>query len=266
MGKRGNKFFRAAGVTLFWVALWHLASLLVNQTLLLPSPGVVAAAFWKLLPTAAFWQTAGFSLLRVIGGLALGFVTAGLLAPLAYRFSFVRTLLSPLLSAVKAAPVASFVILALLWLRGRNLSVFVVFLIVLPILYAGILQGLLNTDPGLLEMAKVFRMPSYNQWRGLYLPAVAPFYAAAMQSAVGLAWKSGVAAEIIALPKGSLGEKIYESKIYLETPQLFAYTLAVIGLSVALERLTIWSLRRWGATRNISLIREKGGERDGNPV
>ena len=56
-------------------------------------------------------------------------------------------------------------------------------------------------------------------------------------TAIGLAWKSGVAAEVLCLPKAAIGTQVYYSKIYLETPSLFAWTAVVIVLSMLLERI-----------------------------
>ena len=134
-------------------------------------------------------------------------------------------------------PVASFVILVLLWVSSRNLSVVISLLIGFPVIYANVLAGLDSTDPRLIEMARVFRVPFRRQLSTVYLSQVAPFLRSGLSLAIGLCWKSGVAAEVIGIPSGSIGEKLYKAKIYLETPDLFCWTVAVVVLSIGCEKL-----------------------------
>ena len=51
-----------------------------------------------------------------------------------------------------------------------------------------------------------------------------------------------IAAEIIGIPKGSIGENLYNAKIYLETPDLFAWTFVIIAVSVLFEKIFQWLL------------------------
>ena len=148
-----------------------------------------------------------------------------------------RELLSPLVAAVKAVPVASFIILALVWLSSRSLSFFIAFLMVFPPVYLNVLEGIRQTDGKLLEMAKVFRVPLWRRMRGIYLPAVLPYFRTAVSLGLGLCWKAGIAAEVIGLPRGSLGEKLYNAKVYFMTPDLFAWTAVIVMVSVVFEKL-----------------------------
>jgi len=149
----------------------------------------------------------------------------------------VRELLSPLVAAVKTVPVASFIILALVWLSSRSLSFFISFLMVFPPVYLNVLEGICQTDRKLLEMAKVFRVPLWRRVRGIYLSAVLPYFRAAVSLGLGLCWKAGIAAEVIGLPAGSLGERLYTAKVYYMTPDLFAWTAVIVAVSVVFERL-----------------------------
>lgn len=125
------------------------------------------------------------------------------------------------MAAVKAVPVASFIILILIWVPSRNLSIVISFLMVLPVIYTNVLNGIRSTDPKLLEMARVFRIPLFRRIRYIYLSQLLPFLRTGFSLSLGLCWKAGVAAEVIGIPKGSIGEKLYEAKVYLETPDLF---------------------------------------------
>lgn len=229
---------------LFWLLIWQLAALWVAEPILLVSPVTALSRLLELVITRPFWQAVFFTVGRILLGFALSAVLGVALAALGYRFSWVRELLRPLVAAIKAVPVASFVILVLLWVPSRNLSVIISLLIGFPVIYLNTLEGLRSTDPKLIEMARVFCVPFSRQLRAIYLYQVLPFLRSGLTIAIGLCWKSGVAAEVIGMPSGSIGEKLYKAKVYLETPDLFCWTLVVVALSIACERLLSLALRR----------------------
>lgn len=229
--------------------VWQLAAALLDNELLLVGPAEVAGRLLELMATQEFWQAVGFTFSRISLGFLLAFCLALLLAALGARFPVVRVLIQPYMAAVKAVPVASFIVIALLWLSGRRLSVFISFLMVLPVLYANFLQGLREADGKLLEMARVFRMSLWNRIRGIYLPALEPYCLSGCRSALGLCWKAGVAAEVIGVCGGSVGGMLYDAKVYLEIRDLFAWTLAIVLLSLGFE---------WVFTRCLGWLLKKG--------
>lgn len=234
---------KKAGVTalciLFWLGVWQLAAMKINNKILLVSPIEVAERLVKLVPSVEFWKSAAFSSARILMGFALGMTAGCLLAWAAGKLKFIRILFSPLVSVMKSIPVASFTILALIWIGSKDLSVLVSFLICVPIVYANMLEGIDNLDPKLKEMAKIFRIPLRKRFTGVYLSQLLPYFRSAVRLAVGLCWKSGVAAEVIGIPSGSMGEKLFESKVYLETADLFAWTLSVIVFSWICEKVFV---------------------------
>lgn len=229
---------------LFWLAAWQLASMAVGQPILLASPTQTLLRLWTLMGTAEFWRSLAFTLGHILLGFALAALAGIALAMLAGRFALVSALLSPLLAAMRSVPVASFVIAALIWVPSKRLSVLIAFVIVLPVIYAGTLDGIRQIDPRLREMARVFRMSRWNRLRAVDLPAALPSVASALSVSIGLAWKSGVAAEVIGIPAGSVGEKLYKAKVYLATPDLFAWTLAIVFISAGCARLLRLGLKR----------------------
>ena len=229
---------------LVWLLLWQLGAMALNQKILLVSPVQVVARLWQLLPQGEFWSAVGFSFLRITLGFLLACVVGTALGVLASRFRVVRDLCAPLMATVKSIPVASFIILVLVWVPSRNLSVFISFRMVAPIVYQNVLGGISNMDHKLTEMADVFQVPFARRLRYLYLPQVAPFFRSACAVGLGLCWKSGVAAEVIGLPDGSIGERMYEAKVYLDTPDLFAWTLVIVLVSIAFEKLFLFLLDR----------------------
>lgn len=227
---------------IFWLIVWQLAAMVLHAAyphgaLLLPSPLAALARLMALAGTAAFWRAIGTSSMHILGGFLLSCALAVVLAAFSARFSRVKELLAPLVAAVKTVPVASFIILALIWLSSRTLLLFIAALMVFPPVYLNVLEGIRRTDTSLLEMARVFRVPFSRTLRGVYLPQVLPYFRSAVSAALGLCWKAGTAAEVIALSSGSIGEKLYNAKIYFQTADLFAWTAAIVLISAAFEKL-----------------------------
>ena len=232
-----SKIARYALIGLFWIAVWQLAAAAVGLSLLLPGPGDTLSALFRLMKTSAFWQSTGATLLRVAVGYVCA-VAAGVLLAIACHFVPVaEALLSPIRSMIKATPVSSFIILVLLWISRGTVPTFISFLMVLPMIWTGVQEALRVTDGQLLEMGKAYGFSSYKKMRYIYAPSVKPAFAAACMTGLGFAWKSGIAAEVIALPVFSVGTNLYNAKIYLESADLFAWTLTVVLLSIALEAL-----------------------------
>ena len=245
-----RKTLRTLAVVLFWLLIWQLAAALVGQELLLPSPLRVARELLRLAGGAEFWLTVAQSIRRVLTGIASAVLLGILLALLTHKSALLRALLSPVMTLVKSTPVASFIILALVWLGRDVVPPVIAALMVLPVVWANVSQGLDGIDPQLLELAQVFRLPRGRVFRRITLPSVLPHLRAALCSALGLGWKAGVAAEILTVPARSIGKRIYEAKIYLETTELFAWTAAVVLLSLVIERLLL---------RLVGRIGKKGG-------
>ena len=164
------------------------------------------------------------------------------LAALSARFTVVRELLAPAMLAIKSVPVASFIILALILFSSKNLAALISFLMVLPVLYTNVLTGIQSADPQLMEMAQVFRLSPARRVRYLYLPQVMPYFRSGCTVALGLCWKAGIAAEVIGIPKGSIGEHLQQAKVYLDIPDLFAWTLVIVLASLAFEKLVLAAL------------------------
>ena len=221
----------------FWLVVWQGAAMAIGQEVFLVSPLQAFGTLVQLLPQAEFWQRVAFSAGHILLGFVLGGVCSVLLAVAAERWLWVDAMLAPVMQLIKATPVASFIILALVWVSGKSLSILISFLMVLPVLYGAVRTGLESADPQLLEMARVFRVPLGRRLRGIYLPQVMPYFRTAVSLGLGLCWKAGAAAEIIGLPAGSMGERLYTAKVYFQTADLFAWTVTIVAVSVAFERL-----------------------------
>lgn len=228
---------------MFWLGVWQLASMAVGLTLLLPGPVTVARTLWRLLPEAEFWKSVALSLVRVLSGFAAGTMLGVLLAALTAASPLCDALLSPAVRLMRTVPVASFIVLALLWLRSAVLPAVIACIVVLPVVWGNVRAGIAAVDGGLLELARCYRFGRGKTLRLIYIPSVLPYFRAAVLSAAGMGWKAGVAAEVLCQPSFSIGAHLYNAKIYLETEQLFAWTLVVIVLSLAFEKLLQFAVR-----------------------
>ena len=233
---------KKAGVLLFWLCVWQLAAVFIDNELLFAGPSATARAFCREIASPDFVKTVGISLLRIFTGFFAAFLCGALLGALSFRLHFAEVLLSPLMHFCKAVPVAAFAVILLIWQGAGRLSAAVCFLVVLPIVYVNVLEGLAHTDKKLLEMASAFRFSRKNIFFYLYRPAMAPFLEGCLKTALGMGLKAGIAAEVIGIPRWSIGGKIYLSKIYLDTAGIFAWTAVVLALSFVLEKgvLLLW--------------------------
>lgn len=232
-----------AVATIAAIAVWQVASMLISQSLLLVSPATVFLRLLELCVTADFWSAVGYSLLRITIGFFLALIAGTVLGVIAGHVRFVEILLWPYIAVVKATPVASFIILCLMWLGAKGLSMFIAFLMVLPIIYTNVLQGIRSTDHKLLEMTTLFGVRWPRRLYYVHIPSLKPYLISACSVAIGLAWKAGIAAEVIGIPSGSIGERLYEAKVYLSSADLFAWTVVVVLMSVIFEKLFIRILR-----------------------
>lgn len=225
--------------------IWQAAAMAVNQKILLVSPIAVAVRMTTIWQVEGFLPSIWFSFYHIAGGFFLALALGVGLAVLSARFEWVETLLWPLMITVKTVPVASFVVICLIWLSAKNLSVFISFLIVLPIVYGNILEGIKSEDRKLLELGEVFKMPAARRVLYIHMPQLKPFILPACRTSLGMAWKAGVAAEIIGTPDGSIGKQLYYAKIYLDTDDLLCWTVIIVVISVLFEKLFMLCLRRF---------------------
>lgn len=228
----------------FWILVWWALSVFIGEKIFLPSPFDTIKALFSLIPLKEFWASICFSSSRVVFSYVISFFVAVIFGVLGGYSDKFDILLSPLVKAMRSIPVASIVILVLLWVKSRNLSMVVSFLVVFPILYESVLSGVRNTDPLLIEASDNYGIKGYRRLRYIYLPSVLPYIENGIKSSLGLCWKSAVAAEVIGLPSHSMGSRLYEAKVYLDTPSLFAWTVVIVVLAVTLEKLAFF-LFRW---------------------
>lgn len=224
---------------IFWLIVWELTSRIIGQEILLVSPVSAFQRLFVLSQELDFWKTVFFSSAKISLGFLIGVMSGMVLAIISSLNKTIRILLEPIITTIQATPVVSFIILCLIWLSSKNLSIFISFLMVVPIIYRNVLSGIDNIPKGLLEMAYVFRVSKKRLIRIIYVSEVFPYFRSACNIACALAWKSGIAAEVIGIPKHSIGEQLYTSKVYLLTADLFAWTIIILLLSVVFKYLIL---------------------------
>ena len=219
----------------FWIGLWELSSQLINSEFIIPGIIPTAEALWILLGESEFYVAILFSLLRVLIGLTLGVALGVFVAVISYKFKPVRKIFTPAVSVIKSTPVASFIVILWIMMSGDSLAIFVSFLMVFPIVWQNTIDSFAAVDPQLLEVSSIYGFSNCKKIRLVYFPILLKFLIPAIITSVGLAWKSEIAAEIIAYTSRSIGYLINESKTLFDTPKIFALTLVIIIFSVILE-------------------------------
>ncbi|MPL99468.1 putative aliphatic sulfonates transport permease protein SsuC [bioreactor metagenome] len=239
-----NRVLRFLLPPVFWLGVWQFAAMSVGKEILLPSPLSVFTTLKALVVTPVFWRTSLLSLVRIFAGFWCGAIAGTLVAVATFAVPLADNILSPAVRVIRATPVVSFIILVLLWIGSGLVPGVISALMVLPVLWEAVRGGLIGTDPLLLEMARAYRFGSFKTARLIYYPSVRPSFNVGCRTGLGLAWKAGVAAEVLCQPELAIGSRVYYSKITLDSPALFAWTLVVILLSFLLEGVISVLFRR----------------------
>lgn len=228
----------------FWLFVWHFLSLKINSSIFLPSPEATYKALIRIGKRAGFWQTIFNTFSKIAKGFLLALIAGTFSAIISSFVKIIDVLVSPFMRLLKTVPVASFIILALLWVKSDKLSVLISFVMVTPVVYINILQSFDNVDNNLLEMADIFNVGLLRRLRFIYVPALVSGFMSACKIGLGFCFKAGIAAEIIGLPFQSIGSELYKSKLYLMTDELFAWTVVIVLMSVFFEGVCIYLLNK----------------------
>ncbi|MBK5253053.1 MAG: ABC transporter permease subunit [Peptostreptococcaceae bacterium] len=223
----------------FWIIVWESIAILNSDNFLFVSLVDVSKRLVVLAGESEFWMSIGYSSLRIFLGIFISIITALVLAPLSHKTNWVKSLLYPLLVTIKSIPVASFIIFALVFISSNNLSILISVLIGFPIIYTNLLNGIENVDKNLIEMSKIFEIKGIKKAIYVYVPEVKSYFTAGLNLAIGMCWKAGIAAEVIGIPDGSIGEQLYLAKIQLDTADILAFTIVIIIVSIIFEKVIL---------------------------
>lgn len=241
-----TKIIRRFLILLFWIVIWEILSLLIDSSILLPSPFEVISAFISLAVKLYFWKSIFASLLRVVIGISISIAGGIVLGVFGGLNRFVEEFLEPVIVTVKATPVMSIIIIALVWFTSSNVVVFTAILICFPIVYTNVLEGIRSVDKKLLEMADIYRVKKIYVIKYIYLPGIKNYIVSGILMCLGIGWKVSVASEVLSTPKYSIGLNLLNSKTMLDTSELFAWTIAVIILSFIFEKMFRMFLKQFG--------------------
>ncbi len=241
--KKINILYKIAAIVI-WLVIWQVAAVIIGSKYILVSPVSVCIKFTEEVVRLKFWQAIWGSFWRIALGFTLAALTGAGFAALSYKFRFIREFLSPPMTLLKTVPVASFIVLLLISLSTKSpLSIIICYMMVLPIIYANVLAGLDGIDCKVLEMAKMTKMSRMNRFIYVYMLNVLPHFTTACKVALGLSWKSGIAAELIGIVSGTIGEQLYDAKARLHMDSVFVWTAVIILLSVGFEFLIMSLLK-----------------------
>ncbi len=256
-----RRFARKAGIIAFWLAIWQLLDVIIDNRLVLAGPIRVAQALVEQIGQPDFWVICGASFGRIALGFLLSFVVGFLLALMSCRHRLFRDFVDPIISLLRTIPVASFIILLLIWVGNQALTVFLAFFIVLPLIYTNMVTGFESVDRQMLEMARVYKLSRWRTFLYIYRPAFMPLLMSSTKISLGMTWKSGIMAEVLATPKPSIGKEMATARTFLDTPDLLAWTVVVMVLSFLFEKAFMELLKR--ANRPLGgFIGSDGGEAD----
>ena len=231
-----KKTLKYALITLIWLVIWQIAAVKIGEELLFPTPLSVANRLIALGSTSDFYKTIALSLSRILLGMVIGTLIGAIGGTLTAFSRLARVFFAPLLAVVKATPVASFIILLVLWVSRDKTPLIIAAMMVVPVVWSNVEQGIKSADKQLLDMARAYKMPPLARILHIYLPGITPYFLAALRSALGMAWKAGIATEALLLPLVSIGKKIADARVSFETADMFAWTVVVILLSMVIEK------------------------------
>ena len=251
---------RKAGIIAFWIVAWELLDRVVDNRLVLAGPIRVAQALAEQVVKPDFWLVVGASFGRIAAGFLLSFAVGFLLALVAHRARLFREFVDPIMSLLRTIPVVSIIILLLIWVGNQALTVFLSFAIVLPLIYTNMVTGFESVDRQMIEMARVYGLSKWRTFLYVYRPAFMPFLLSSTKISLGMTWKSGIMAEVLATPKPSIGKEMSTARTFLDTPDLLAWTVVVMVASVLFEKLFMELLRR--ANRPLGGLLGREGEAD----
>lgn len=241
-----KKIITKCGVVFFWIMAWQVVHYIVGKDILVPSFYATMGKVFELFGQVSFYYDIGMTFYRVFIGVMISFVLGSLSALMAYFLPIIKELFVPFITTLKSTPVMAVIILALLWFTKNNVPIFVCFLMCYPVVYTNILKGLQEVNKDLLEMAYIFKVKQRYILKDLYLPQIRPYIESALGMIIGLSWKVVIAAEVLAVPKYSMGYNLLSAKSYLETETLFAWVVIIVILSSLCEMLVAKLIRRGG--------------------
>lgn len=218
------------------IIVWKIISQIVDSEIILPSPEKTFEQVALILKSDDFFRIIMTSMKRGLIGFFLSSVLGVITGIITGMNKFIEKMLEPFLIIIKSTPVMSIILLSLIWFETENVPIFVGFLIMFPILCINVSEGIKNIDQDLIQVAKMYGAKDFRIVLEIYLPSIAPFLVSGISTGMGIGWKAIIAAEVLSQPKYGIGMSLYTSKIYIETADVFAWTMIAIIVSFLFEK------------------------------
>ena len=229
---------------LLWLVVWEILAHILDFEVIFPGPIQTFITLGNLITTFTFWKTVLLSIARILAGLLIGIAVGIIMTTFCKLLPFTYHFISIGMTVIKSTPVASIVLILWVIIGSASLPTLIGVLMVAPIVWQNLIDGLNSVDKQLIEVADVFGFSKKKRIKLIYLPVLKKYFIPALLTSIGLCWKSGIAAEIIAYTKYSIGKNIVDAKSYFEGDVMLAWTFVVVMLSLAFEYLVKFLLRR----------------------
>lgn len=226
------------------IFIWFIISVFVNNKILVPTPIEVAKRIGSLLTIKETYIAILFSLSRIVIGFLIGVILGVILSFLSFYNSFLSYIISPIIWIFKTIPVAALVVVLYICIDSSFLPIVVSSIVIIPIIYQNIITGLDCKDNNLLKLNYVYNIKFVKKIKMIIIPQILPYLLSAILLSSSIAVKSAVAAEIISIPKMSLGAELYYFKISLDQTSILAICTILIFISVFLKMLIDFLLKR----------------------
>lgn len=225
-----NKIYTGISIV-FLIVLWKFLSIYVGKEIILPSPEATIENLIFIMKTHGFIEAISNTLIRSLAGFSIALFCALIMGVAAGIFKPVYYLLDPLVTVIKATPAIGIILLALIWLKSEYAPILIGFLIIFPVMYSNVVEGIYNVDSDLIEMAHMYDVKKWRILKEVYIPSIVSYLMAAMSTALGLNLKIVIAAEVLSQSINSIGDSFYFEKINLNTPGVFAWIIVTITIS-----------------------------------
>ena len=222
-----------------------------------PPVEAIAAAIGRMLASGALFVHVGYTLGRILIGLALAAVVGVPLGMLMGRVGRVERFVLPLVSVLSPIPSLAWVPLFILWFGLGNVAS------VALVVYAAVFPLVLNTWTGVRSVNRLWIRAAEAMgagpgvvFRRIVLPGALPHVIAGVRQAFARGWIAVVGGEMIAATSWGLGWVIFDSKEFLDTDVMLGTLVVIGGLGLAFERLVFGALERrtverWGLVQAV---------------
>lgn len=217
--------------------VWQLLSWQMAQPQLIPSFPDLIRALFRLVYSPGFLVSIGTTLLRACAGLLLSLAAASITAFLLNRSEGIRLLFMPWLSLLRSVPVISFILLALIFLNPEMIPLLIAFLTMYPLLTENLLKGLMNRRDSWKMLARQFHLNAWNCLFQINYPQLKPYLFSGLASAVGFGWRAIIMGEVLSQCVDGIGKRMKEAQVFIDVPELIAWTLVAIVLSWLTDKL-----------------------------